>query len=110
MNDARLMRHFLVLALLLLPSPALAQFPPTGFYDCVDARKVKLGVLTLQAGGDYIWDTDGETFTGQITSAGTAAEALTGVLADKHWRGLFFTIMGATKFTFETDDGPVTCD
>ena len=36
--------------------------------------------------------------------------ALTGALADKHWRGLFFTVMGATMFTFETDAGKVTCN
>jgi hypothetical protein len=105
-----LMRRLLALSLLLLATPALAQFPPTGFYDCVDADKVKLGVLTLQAGGDYQWDADGAVFTGQMTSSGTAAEAFTGLLADKHWRGLFFTVMGATKFQFETDDGPVKCD
>lgn len=105
------MRQILALALaLLVSSPALAQFPPTGFYDCVDADKVKLGVLTLQAGGDYMWEADGAVLTGQITSAGVDVEALTGVLADKHWRGLFFTVMGATKFTFDTDDGKVMCE
>lgn len=104
------MRNILLLTLLLIPSPALAQFPPTGFYDCVDAAKVKLGVLTLKAGGDYQWDADGVSSTGQMASSGAAAEALTGVLADKHWRGLFFTVMGATKFTFETDAGQVKCD
>lgn len=103
------MRKLLILALL-IPSPALAQFPPTGFYDCVDADKATLGVLTLEAGGDYQWDANGDVSTGQITSAGTAAEALTGVLADQHWRGLFMTVMGATKFTFDTDVGPVKCE
>ncbi|MEQ1901568.1 MAG: hypothetical protein ABL866_12645 [Devosia sp.] len=104
------MRNFLLLALLLLPSPAFAQFPPTGFYDCLDAAKVKLGVLTLQAGGEYQWDADGVSLPGQFATSGAAAEAVTGVLAEKHWRGLFFTVMGATRFTFETDAGQVKCE
>jgi hypothetical protein len=97
------------LPLLLLATPALAQFPPPGVYDCAAENGDKLGVLSLLVAGDYQWDANGMTSKGQIASSGTAVEALGGPLGDQHWHGSFFTQMDRTTFSFETDAGLVVC-
>jgi len=91
-------------------SPALAQFPPPGIYPCTDATGHALGTLSLLVAGDYQWQAaDGSSSTGQVASAATDIEALTGPLADAHWHGSFATDAGRTSFVFETDAGKVTC-
>lgn len=103
------MRRLIALALL-LPSPALAQFPPPGIYDCASAEGGAVGVLSLLVAGDYQWDANGSSATGQMASAGDSVEALTGPLVDQHWRGGFSTDdTGGTTFQFDTDVGAVTC-
>jgi len=97
-------------ALVALTSPALAQFPPPGVYDCTDAKGAELGTISLLVAGDYQWQTiDGSSVTGQMTSASTSVEALNGPLADQHWKGSFSTNAGKTTFVFTTDAGKVTC-
>jgi hypothetical protein len=100
----------LAAALVLVASPALAQFPPPGVYDCADTAGNALGTLSLLVAGDYQWDTpDGTSATGQVTSAANSVEAQTGPLADRHWTGSFSTDAGETVFVFATDAGEVTC-
>lgn len=68
-----------------------------------------LGTISLLVAGDYQWDANGTPSTGQVASAGTSVEALTGPLGDQHWRGDFSDGADGTVFVFETDIGPVTC-
>ncbi len=105
------MRLLLAALIALAASPALAQFPPPGIYDCTDGTGAKLGTLSLLVAGDYQWDTpDGKSATGQVTSASTSIEAQSGPLADAHWTGDFSTdASGKTTFVFKTDAGPATC-
>ena len=105
------MRSFLFVTILLsAATPALAQFPPPGIYACVDADGKALGTISLLVAGDYQWQTpDGKSATGQVASASTSVQALTGPLADQHWKGAFQTTMGKTTFSFTTDAGQVTC-
>lgn len=103
------MRLRLALCLVLVVTPALAQFPPPGVYNCTSEAGDKLGVLSLLVAGDYQWDAGGVSVTGQVASAGTGVEALTGPLAEQHWRGDFSTELGETVFVFSTDIGKVTC-
>jgi hypothetical protein len=104
------MRTILAVFLALAASPALAQFPPPGIYACADETGAKLGTLSLLVAGDYQWDTpDGTQATGQVASAATSIEALTGPLAEQHWRGDFSTEAGKTTFVFGTDVGKVVC-
>lgn len=103
------MRRVIAIALLLAPSPALAQFPPPGIYACTDEAEAQIGVLGLLVAGDYQWDADGVSTTGQVASAGTSVEALTGPLGEQHWRGRYTDETGATTFVFETDAGTVVC-
>ena len=104
------MRRLLVLPLLLVASPALAQFPPPGIYKCADANGGAVGTLSLLVAGDYQFDdAAGKSSTGQVASASTSVEALTGPLKGQHWRGDFSTDMGKTVFVFDTDAGKVTC-
>ncbi|MBI4922914.1 MAG: hypothetical protein HY834_14295 [Devosia nanyangense] len=103
------MRLSLALCLVLVVSPALAQFPPPGVYGCTSEAGDTLGVLSLLVAGDYQWDADGVSVTGQVASAGTGVEALTGPLAGQHWSGDFSTELGETVFVFSTDIGKVTC-
>ena len=99
-----------MLALIALAAPALAQFPPPGIYACTAENGDKLGSLSLLVAGDYQWQTpDGKSVTGQVASASTSVEALTGPLADQHWKGGFETDAGKTMFVFQTDAGKVTC-
>jgi hypothetical protein len=103
------MRIALATVFALLASPALAQFPPPGIYNCTDVTGAKLGVLSLLAAGDYQWDTpDGKSAMGQVSSASTSVTALSGPLADQHWSGQFAT-GDKTTFTFKTDGGAVSC-
>ncbi|MEO6015234.1 MAG: hypothetical protein ABIQ30_16815 [Devosia sp.] len=103
------MRHPFILPLILVATPALAQFPPPGIYDCASGAGDKLGVLSLLVAGDYQWDVNGVSSQGQIASAGDSVEALTGPLAEQHWHGGFGELDGETLFVFDTDGGKVTC-
>jgi hypothetical protein len=103
------MRIAVALLLIATSSPALAQFPPPGIYDCTAEDGTKLGVLSLLVAGDYQWDADGVSATGQVASAGNSVEALTGPLGDQHWIGGFSEDTGETVFVFDTDVGKVTC-
>lgn len=103
------MRIALAVLLVAVATPAQAQFPPPGVYDCADEAGTPLGVLSLLVAGDYQWDAGGTSATGQVASAGTSVEVLSGPLADRHWTGEFATEMGETTFLFKTDDGPVIC-
>lgn len=99
-----------VLTLITLTAPALAQFPPPGVYVCTAETGDKLGSLSLLVAGDYQWQTpDGKSVNGQVASASTSVEALTGPLADQHWKGEFETDAGKTTFVFQSDAGKVTC-
>lgn len=102
------MRRLVMLALL-LPTPALAQFPPPGIFECAAEDGTTLGVLSLLVAGDYQWDAGGTSVTGQIASSGNAVEALSGPLADAKWRGTFVTQMDQTMFMFDTLTGRVIC-
>ena len=63
------MRRLLPLVLL-LPSPALAQFPPPGVYDCADANGTRLGALSLLVAGDYQWEANGAKRPGRSPRLG----------------------------------------
>jgi hypothetical protein len=98
------------LTVIILASPALAQFPPPGIYSCAGETGDKLGTISLLVAGDYQWQTpDGKSVTGQVASASSNVEALTGPLADQHWKGAFETVAGKTTFVFSTDGGKVVC-
>ncbi len=100
----------LAVSLLLLATPALAQFPPPGVYACTDAEGVMAGMLTLLVAGDYQWSAaDGSGGEGQVSSAGNAVEAVSGPLDAHHWVGRFAEEMGEASYAFETDSGPVSC-
>jgi hypothetical protein len=104
------MRILAVLFAALIATPALAQFPPPGIYSCASENGERLGVLSLLVAGDYQWDTpDGASATGQVASASSSVEALSGPLADQHWTGSFATEQGETIYVFETDGGKVIC-
>jgi hypothetical protein len=104
------MRLPFVIAILLIATPALAQFPPPGVYTCANADGGTIGTLSLLVAGDYQFDdAAGKSSTGQVASAASSVEALTGPLGDQHWRGYFSTDMGKTVFAFSTDSGKVTC-
>ncbi len=104
------MRLFAAFLMAVIASPALAQFPPPGIYACTDASGAKLGTISLLVAGDYQWTTpDGKSATGQMASAGTSVEALSGPLGDQHWKGDFSTTAGKTVFVFATDTGKVSC-
>ena len=98
-----------VIALLLAASPALAQFPPPGVYACVDADGHAVGTWTLLVAGDYDFvAADGTEGKGQVTSAGSDVEAISGPLGDMGWSGGFGTDeTGATLFRFTDAGGKV---
>jgi hypothetical protein len=103
----------IAVAALLISSvtPALAQFPPPGIYFCTTSQGASFGTIDLFAAGDYqlLRDTGGAG-TGQIASAGTSLRAVSGPLADIHVKGVFATDdAGATRFTLDSDLGPIDC-
>lgn len=101
------MRHVpILLPLLLLATPALAQFPPPGIYHCVDDTGMEIGDLTLLVAGDYSFaGSDGKTGAGQVASAGTDVDPLSGPLAEMSLFGSFETSMtGETVFVFTGPD------
>jgi hypothetical protein len=84
--------YALATALILLATSALAQFPPPGVYACVDAGGVSLGELTLFVAGDYSFkDATGNSASGQVASAGSDINPLSGPLRDMELRGVFGT-------------------
>ena len=104
------MRSLLALIAIAVATPALAQFPPPGIYACADANGQKLGTLSLLVAGDYQWQTpDGKSATGQVSSAANSVTAVSGPLADQHWKGNFTTAAGKTTFVLTRDGGKVTC-
>ncbi len=104
------MRSVLVFVLMLIATPALAQFPPPGLYACAADDDVVVGMLTLLVAGDYRWSAaDGSGGEGQISSAGNTVEAISGPLDLQHWVGRFADEAGNVTYAFETDTGPVTC-
>jgi hypothetical protein len=100
---------FLALALGLAASPALAQFPPPGIYACVDGAGAAMGELSLFVAGDYVFARpDGSSGKGQVASAGTDVNPLSGPLKEMGLTGAFGTDdTGATLFRFNARDGLV---
>lgn len=94
-----------------LPLPALAQFPPPGIYFCTTSQGAAFGTLDLFAAGDYqLLRESGAAGTGQVASAGTSVRAQSGPLAELHVKGVFFTDGdGNTRFTLDSDVGPLDC-
>jgi len=92
-------------------APAMAQFPPPGIYFCTNSQGAPFGTIDLFAAGDYQLLRDiGGAGTGQIASAGTSLRAISGPLADIHVKGVFATDdTGATRFTLDSDVGPIDC-
>ncbi|RYE43989.1 MAG: hypothetical protein EOP21_07400, partial [Hyphomicrobiales bacterium] len=83
------MRSLLALPIILLVTPALAQFPPPGVYACTSAG-VPFGELTLFVAGDYSFkDAGGSTASGQVASAGSDVDALSGPLKTLGLKGAF---------------------
>jgi hypothetical protein len=102
----------LAVALALLATPALAQFPPPGVYKCVSETGANLGELTLFVAGDYSFkNVDGNSASGQVASAGTDVNPLSGPLKDMQLTGMFATDdTGKTTFRFAGADGlEATC-
>lgn len=102
----------LAAAIALLATPALAQFPPPGVYACVSENGANLGELTLFVAGDYTFkNVDGNSASGQVASAGTDVNPLSGPLKDMQLSGVFGTDdSGNTTFRFTGADGlDVTC-
>ena len=91
----------------LVASPALAQFPPPGVYACVDGAGAVLGELSLFVAGDYaLARPDGSSGKGQVASAGTDVNPLSGPLKDMGLTGVFGTDeAGNTVFRFVGADG-----
>jgi hypothetical protein len=100
------MRLLLAAALITLATPALAQFPPPGVYACT-SDGAPFGELTLLVAGDYSFKAaDGTTSSGQVASAGTNVDALSGPLKQLNLTGAFETDeTGATAFRFTNPDG-----
>jgi hypothetical protein len=102
----------LVAAFVLLATPALAQFPPPGVYKCVSENGANLGELTLFVAGDYSFrNVDGNSASGQVASAGTDVNPISGPLKDMQLTGVFGTDdTGKTTFRFTGADGlEVSC-
>ena len=99
----------LALALIALASPALAQFPPPGVYACVDGAGVAVGEWSLFVAGDYAFrGADGTSGNGQVASAGTDVNPLSGPLKDMGLVGVFGTDdAGKTLFKFSGPNGLV---
>ena len=106
------MRTLLAVSLMLLATPALAQFPPPGVYACTSGG-APFGELTLFVAGDYSFKgADGNAASGQIASAGTDVDVLSGPLKMLGLKGVFGTDdTGKTTFRFTGTDGlEVTCE
>ncbi len=103
------MRKLLIAALVALSAtPALAQFPPPGIYACRDAADVAVGNLTLLVAGDYAFQRpDGVSANGQVASAGTDINPLSGPLKEMGLLGRFFEEDGKTVLQF-TGPGDLT--
>jgi hypothetical protein len=102
----------LVAAFVVLATPVLAQFPPPGVYKCVSENGANLGELTLFVAGDYSFrNVDGNSASGQVASAGTDVNPLSGPLKDMQLTGMFATDdTGKTAFRFTGADGlEVSC-
>ena len=99
------MRLLLPIALILVATPAFAQFPPPGIYACTTDGGAPVGELTLLVAGDYDFkDTNGVVAKGQVASAGTDVTPLSGPLRERGLTGAFETDdTGKTRFRF---DGP----
>lgn len=98
--------------LVLLATPALAQFPPPGVYKCVSENGANLGELTLFVAGAYSFkNVDGNSASGQVASAGSDVNPLSGPLKDMQLTGVFGTDdTGKTTFRFTGADGlEVSC-
>ena len=106
------MRSLLAALLALLATPAFAQFPPPGVYACVAETGENLGELSLFVAGDYSFkNVDGNSASGQIASAGTEVNPLSGPLKDMGLSGAFGTDeAGKTVFHLIDEDSlEVTC-
>lgn len=107
------MRTLLIASTLALAtSPALAQFPPPGIYLCIDSAGAPYGTWNLFVAGDYEFTTEqGASGKGQVSSAGTNVEALSGPLKDINAKGTFATdeTSGEAKFLLTTDKGELRC-
>lgn len=104
------MRLLLIaLAFVLIASPALAQFPPPGVYACADGAGAALGELSLFVAGDYAFARpDGSSGEGQVASAGTDVNPLSGPLKEMGLTGVFGTDeAGNTVLRFNGPDGLV---
>ncbi|MDC9823682.1 hypothetical protein PRN20_08055 [Devosia sp. ZB163] len=102
----------LAVPLLILASPAFAQFPPPGVYSCVDRAGASLGELTLLVAGDYSFKSiDGNSSAGQVASAANDVNPLSGPLKEMGLTGVFGTDdTGTTVFKFTGADGmSMTC-
>lgn len=98
---------FVAAVMALLATPALAQFPPPGVYACVASDGAPLGELTLFVAGDYSFkDAAGNSASGQVASAGTDINPLSGPLKDMGVAGGFVTDGGVTVLSFAATDGP----
>lgn len=97
---------------LMLATPAMAQFPPPGVYACADATGANVGTLTLLVAGDYAFAApDGSNGSGQVASAASSVDPLSGPLKDMGLTGAFETdASGNTMFRFTGSDGvEITC-
>lgn len=100
-----------VAMLALTTTPAFAQFPPPGIYQCVDMNGAAFGTLTLLVAGDYDFMSSASVGgSGQVASSGNSVNALTGPLADIDLSGSFTTDeRGEASFMFSTSLGSVFC-
>lgn len=101
------MRKHLIAALMLVPAtPALAQFPPPGIYACAEAGGAPVGELTLLVAGDYaLKGPDGRSGSGQLASAGTDINPLSGPLSEMQVTGTFYDDAGRTVLQFNAPEG-----
>jgi hypothetical protein len=84
------MRIPLAILLALCATPALAQFPPPGLFACANEDGSKIGELTVFVAGDYSFKgLDGNAASGQLASAGTTVNPLSGPLKDMDLVGWF---------------------
>jgi hypothetical protein len=106
------MRSALILVAIMATTPASAQFPPPGVYNCVDTLGGTIGTLALLPAGDYEFTLPNDAaWQGQMSSSGTTVRALSGGLATEYrFEGSFETdAQGVTRFAFSSRLGPITC-